>query len=302
MASKLELKNRSWLIRIGTGTGDDAIQFEGLDFQASIVKSLRPEPNKCSLTIFNLSPEHRAAIEQENIYDPKRIKGQKRTGQRKVAAGSPKFGKIRVEIEAGYLTTGRHLIARMDLRRALSNTDGPTVVTKIEGEDGGRSVLASRVSQSFPAGTTRLAVVRACAEALGLGTGNLIEVAAKLQQPYSAGTVLTGQASEELRGILRRAGLSYSIQNGVLQFRDVSAGRTTTAYLVDSQHGMVGSPERDAAGQLVVTTLLLPGVAPGAYIDLRAKHVQGVYRVNTVTYELDSAGTDWYSKLELVPG
>ncbi len=298
----VELRDRRWLIRIGTGEGDEALEFTGLDFTAQVVKSLRPEPNKCSLTIYNLSPQHRAAIEQENIYDPKRIKGQARTGQRRVAAGTPKAGRIRVELEAGYATTGRHLIARMDLRRALSNTDGATIETKIEGEDGGRSILASRVSQSFPPGTTRLAVVRACVEALGLGTGNLIEVAGKLQQPYSAGTVLSGQAADELRGILRRARISYSVQNGVVRFNDLDAGPSTTAFLLTSSTGMVGSPERDAAGQIVVTTLLLPGVAPGAYVRLESKHVTGTYKVNTVTYDLDSSGESWYSRLGLVPG
>lgn len=287
---------------MGTGDGTDAFEFSGLDIEFEIRKSLRPEPNKGSITIYNLSPEHRAIIEGENIYDPKRVRGQKRTGQRKVKAGSPKAGNIRVELEVGYKSTGRSLICRMDLRRGLSSDDGASAVTKIEGEDGGRSTLASRVSQSFPPGTTRLVVVKACAQALGLGLGNLIEVAPKLTQPYASGTVLHGQAAEELVGVLRRARITYSVQNGVLRFNDLDAGPTATAFVLNSQTGLVGSPERDAAGQLVVTTLILPTIAPGAYVKLEAKHVSGVFKVNAVTYRGAIHGQEWYAVCELVAG
>lgn len=293
-----DLVNRDWLIRV------DGLEFSELDCKFEVEKSLRPEPNKCSLTIYNLSDEHRSQIEQGNIYDPKRIKGVKQPAQRKVAAGTPKVGHIRVEIEAGYKTTGRHLIFRGDLRRALSSDDGTTTETKIEGEDGGRSILASRVSQSFPKGTPRIAVVKACAEAMGLGLGNLVAIAGKpaFQQPYTAGTVLHGQASAELSGVLRGARCTYSVQNGVLAFRDLDAGLTTTAFLLNSQTGMVGSPERDAAGMVVVTCLLLPTIAPGGYVQLEAKNTSGVFKIQKVTYSCDTSGQEWYAKLELVPG
>lgn len=296
-----ELINRRWRVRIGTG-GTDAIEFTDLDFKAEIVKSLRPEPNKCSITIYNLSLANRSAIEQANIYDPKKIKGQKKTGQPKQAANTPKRGNIRVEIEAGYATTGTHLIARMDLRRALSTNDGATVETKIEGEDGGRSILSSRVTQSFPPGSSKLQVVQACAAALGLGQGNIVEVAHKLQGKFPHGTTLNGQAAAELKNLLRRSRITYSVQNGVLRLRDLDAGNTAKAFVLSSGTGLVGAPERDAAGQIVATTLLLPTIAPGAYVQLDSLHVKGTYLVRTVTYSLDSSGQDWYSRLELVPG
>lgn len=297
----MDLLQRTWCVRIGT-EGEQALEFSELAVEFHIEKSLRPEPNKCKLVVYNLSPEHRSAVEAQNLYDPKRVKGQKRTGQPRRAANAPKPGKVRVEIEAGYLTTGRSLIFRGDLRRALSNVDGATAQTHIEGEDGGHSILASRVSQSFPAGTPKLAVVKACASAMGLGLGNLQAVAAKLSAPLRAGTAITGQASAELSGVLRAARISYSVQNGVLQFHDADAGLQTSGFVISSSTGMVGEPQRDSAGQLVVTTLILPSIAPGAYVQLQARNTQGVFKIVKVTYTGQSHGDEWYARLELVPG
>jgi hypothetical protein len=293
----MDLKGRTYRLRIA------GLEFEDLDITAQIKKSLRPEPNCASITIHNLSPEHQRQIEQLNLYDPKRIKGQHRDPRKpKVSGNVPKVGRIPVELEAGYVTTGRHLIFRGDLRRAITNTSDGTATTEIEGEDGGRSVLSSRVSQSFPAGTTRLVVVKACAEALGLGLGNIIQVAHLLQQPYTSGTVITGSAAAELGGVLRRAGVTYSIQNGVLQFLAAGQGLDVQAFYLDENTGMVGAPELDSSGQVVVTCLLLPTIAPGAFVQLQSQKTQGVYKVQTVEYDLDLAGQPWYAKLGLVPG
>jgi hypothetical protein len=293
----MELKNRKYRLTI------DGLQFEGLNFTAQIKKSLRPEPNCAQITVYNLSPDHQRQIEALNLYDPKRVKGQKRDPKKaKVSSSTPKLGRIAVELEAGYETTGMHLLWRGDLRRAVTTSDGSTATTELEGEDGGRSVISSRVQQSFPAGTTRYAVVEACAAAMGLGLGNIVSVAHLLQQPYTSGTLLSGQASAELSGVLRRPGITYSIQNGVLQFLAAGQGLNTTAFYLDSNTGMVGSPELDSSGQVVVTCLLLPTIAPGGFVQLQSKKTSGVFRIQTVEYDLELAGQAWYARLGLTPG
>lgn len=322
-------RDRVYRLRINT------IEFDKLDIDFSIKKTLRAEPNAAKITVKNLSPANRAAIEQLNLYDPKRVGTTKTstspTGTTTTtttvttppAAGSaaesaktsgtsarnrganraPKRGRIPVELEAGYVTTGKHLIFRGDLRRALTtnDTDG-TFTTEIEGEDGGRSTLSSRVNEAFPPGTTAVQVVRACAEAMGVGVGNILTAKGALQgKVFKHGTVLTGQAGAELAGVLRRLGLSYSIQNGVLAFRAAGKGLTPTGFVLSSETGLVGSPARDASGLVVATTLLLPSVAPGALIDLQSEQYRGSYMVQEVEYSGSTYGDEWYSTLELVP-
>lgn len=285
------LFKRDWKLRVG------GIDVTGLDFEAQVEKSLKPEPNKCSVSVYGLNQDTRRAIEALSIFDPKRA----RTRSRPTSVRAPKTGKIRVELEAGY-EGRRSLIFLGDLRRAITERDEAEVVTNIEGEDGGRSVLSSRVSQSFPPGTPVGAVVAACAEAMGVGLGNILEVMPQLTRVYSEGTVLDGNAADELKGVLRRAELTYSIQNGNLQFLRAGTGLPVEAFLITPETGLIGSPQRDATGLVLITTLLLPNIAPGAYVSLKSRDYSGTLRISRIEYSLSSFGTDWYAKCECLPG
>lgn len=306
-----EIKNKRWKIRIAQATATDgsavpAIEFETLQCDFEIKKSLRPEPNACKLTVYNLSPEHRAALEAMNLYDPKKVKGQKRAKKppaKKVQGPrAPKVGRIRVEIEAGYETTGLSLLFRGDLRRGISTHDGKTWKTSIEGEDGGRSVLSSRINESFPPGTSRATVVQALASALGVGLGNIRDVLPELSYSYTHGTVCTGQASEELKGVLRSSSITYSIQNGVLQFLPAGQGLERSAIVLSPTTGLVGSPRLDSSGAVLATALLVPDIAPGQYVVLDCKRHSGQYKIMSVTHKCSTSGDDWYHELELTPG
>lgn len=301
-----ELKQRIWRLVIGT-SDTTAVVVEQLDIEFKIKKTLRLEPNKAEVRVYNLHEDTRHAIERLNLYDPKKKPG-KRGG---ATAGSksakqpraPKVGRIRVELSAGYETTGLALLFRGDLRRAVSKQDGEDVVLEIEGEDGGRTVLSSRIRETFPAGTSLLQVVRACAEALGLGTGNLIEVQDELAlRSFSHGTTLYGSAADELKGVLRRAGIAYSIQNGVLQFRKAGPREVPTrAVLLNQDSGLIGSPEIDATGTVNAVSLLNPDITIGGYVQLQSRDFNQAYRVLSIEHVGQSAGNDWYHRLELAP-
>lgn len=79
------MQRRVWEVKVG------GISFTDLDCDFTIRKTLRPEPNTCSLTIFNLSASSRAALEALNVYTPR---GAKKTGLQ--------VGNIQTEVSAGY--------------------------------------------------------------------------------------------------------------------------------------------------------------------------------------------------------
>jgi hypothetical protein len=288
---------RIWKVQI------EDIVFDALDVEFEIKKSLRSEPNSCELLVYGLSEASRKSIESLNIYDPKRTKGEKRTTRVKKTPGrAPKTGKIRVEIHAGYEDTGLSLLFRGDLRRGVSKVDRPEVVFEIQGEDGGTAFLESRINESFPAGTHKVTVVRACAEALGLGLGNLRTVESALQGQYTHGTSASGPASSVLAGVLRGSRVTYSIQNGTLQFVQAGGGLSTIAIDLRQDTGLIGTPELDASGAVIAETLMIPDVAPGAYVQLTSKAFKGLYYVKEVVTKGDSSGGDWGHRLEMYPG
>jgi hypothetical protein len=296
-----ELFQRDWQVIVSREGRPMGLDVTELDMEWEVEKSLKPEPNKCSLKIYNLSADHRHLLESVNIYDPKKSKSSTAGSKATKTTKSIKTGNLRVEILAGYKETGKHLIFRGDLRRALSSVDGDkTWTTSIEGEDGGRSVLSSRISESFPKGTPLRVAVEKCADALGLGTGNILQVEGTLARTtFTHGTVLDGSASKELAGIIRRAGLRYSIQDGALLFLDVGKGRTRAAVKLDYASGLVMAPERDTAGLVIATSLLNPDLVVGNYVFLSSKDVLGTFLIEKVTYTCSTLGDDWYVRLEL---
>jgi hypothetical protein len=274
-----ELWRRAWDVTV------DGTRLDGLDVSFEVEKSTAREPNKATLRIWNLSPTRRQSLEGL-------------TTTRGAA-------RIRVEIVAGYKDQAG-LIFRGDLRSALTSRQGPDLVTTLEGEDGGRSVLSSRVSRSFPAGTTAAVVVRACAEALGVGLGNALDAVAQAQftgggNTFREGTTLSGQASEELHGLFRSLGLTHSIQNGVLQVQRRGQALQATAVRLAPETGLIGRPEVDVGGLVKLQSLMNPDIYPGRVLQLDPGpgiRPSGFFQAKKVIYRGDTAGNDWLCEVE----
>lgn len=275
-----ELFSRDWRVTV------DGLRLEGMDVAFKVEKSTKKEPNTCELRIWNLSSAHRQQLEGLSV------------------KGKNAQGRIRVEIEAGYVGR-RHLIFRGDLRRAVTKREGPDLVTEIEGDDGGFSLLRAQVDKSFPAGTPVHYVVQGCARALGVGVGNLAELASDLRTQgggtFPTGTVLSGPASVELDRVLRSCGYRWSVQNGVLQLQRPGRALGTVAVLLTSDTGLIGRPSADADGTLSLQALLIPDLYPGARVKLDTEDLKGVYGIEKAVYTGSSHGQEWYADLEVKP-
>lgn len=304
------LNERQWRVLVGGRQNDPnktaLLDVSDLDIEFRIRKNLEREPNTCQLKIYNLPQAFRRELEQINIHEPKTAAKKAQDRQDGASSGkrTPKPGNIPTVIYAGY-KDGMTLLFRGDLRRAVTNKQDAGYITEIEGEDGGRSVLAARVTRSIPPGTTIEAAVRYCAAALGLGVGNILDVQADLQRTFAAGSVLDGSAASELAGILRRVGIRYSIQNGVLQFLKGSKGAASLrvqAPVISQETGLVGAPARDATGEIIATCLLGPDIYPGGYVQLESENFpKGLYSIGTIEHIGSTFGTEWYHRMWLTP-
>lgn len=272
-----DLFQRDWLITV------DTLRTSGLDCSFNVVKDTTRKPNKCSLEVRNLPEDFRDRLDGLSV----------RAKQR---------GRIRVEIEAGY-SGARSLIFRGDLRTAESEQSGGTWTTRLEGEDGGRAVLQARVSRGYPPGTPVLTVVRDCAQALGVGLGNVEALAAAARTrggaTFRQGTVLTGNAAEELTGILRSCGLTWSVQDGVLSVLRAGQPLAATAVLLSAGTGLVDAPKPSPDGTISARSLIQPGLYPGGRVMLDTDKIRGTFGIKRINYKGDTAGRDWYADLVL---
>lgn len=257
----------------------DTLLITGLYVTFDVTKQLKRTPNTCELSVMNLSRAHREQIEA--------LSSKKAHGK----------GRIQTSLEVGY-PDQLELIFRGDLRHAASTKDGPTWTTKIEGDDGGRSVLSARVNQAFPPGATVGQVAIACAKAMGVGVGNLPDVLPQLRTKagttYPNGTAISGQAPEELQGILGSCGFTYSIQNGVIQVLKAGKALRGQAVLLTEDTGLVSTPTVSPKGIVSAIALIQPGLHPGGMVKIRSSTATGQYKVIQTKY----SAPDWYAHLE----
>lgn len=285
----MKLFGRKWAVQVGRE------RFEDIDMSFSVVKTSKPEPNTCDLTVYNLSAASRGTLAGTPLVPIPSSGGKKH--QRK---GIP------VRIEAGY-EDADSLIWSGDLRTVESTHDGADWVTALGSGDGEEAYQRSRVNLSFGREASIATVVTALAAALGLGPGNLplylprLLLSATAAQITAHGIVISGSAADQLTYIAQSVGLEWSIQDGVIQFTERGLPTLGSALLISQLTGMVGEPSIDNEGVVTVKMLMLPNVVPGGVIVIASTNVVGNYRIEKATYEGDTSGQPWYITCECKP-
>lgn len=291
-----ELFGRKWAVTVGTTRITD------LDVTFEIEKTLKDEPNTCSLTVYNLSEDQRAALEELN--DPGKAVSTLATSKVKIAARKVVTKGIPVQIEAGYENDGAlSLLWLGDLRTAHSHHDGPDWVTVLESGDGEKAWQNARIHVSFGPKTPVLTVLTALVREMGLGEGNLAQVAKTLEvtgtgRLLTRGCVLSGRVQDELGAWCRSADLEYSIVDGAIQFVNRGKALAATAIRLSAETGMIGAPSVDIDGNLKARMLMMPDVRPGRLVVVDAERVKGNYKIEKAKWHGDSAGADWFIEIE----
>jgi hypothetical protein len=285
-------------VQAGGGiSGDVALSTTEHDIKFEITKSIKSEPNKCKLTIYNLSEEQRAAIEElvpvaptGNIEDKKKAR---------VAARKQALRGVPVKIEAGY-GGDNSLLWIGDLRTAKSEYNAPDWVTELESGDGEKVWQNARVNVSFGPSTPLDDVFTALVRELKIGEGNLAKIKKAMRidkKIIPQGTVLSGPVATILTDWCRSADLEWSIQDGAIQFLDRGKALAERAIYVSSDSGMIKSPTVDVDGILTVEMLMVPDIRPGRLIVVESRRIKGNFKCETIVWNGDSSGNEWSVKI-----
>jgi hypothetical protein len=242
-----------------------------------VTKTLSKDPNSAEIKVYNLSDATRAGLAGKGA---------------------------KVLLQAGYDQTLAQVFLG-DARFIESKREGVEWVTTFECGDGARSYQHARVSESFAGGVSVSDVVSKIGAATGLDVGNLSGVAPSLTGQYTQGYTAHGPAYKELEKVLKAAGYELSTQDGTLQV--LAPGETTTepVVILDSDSGLIGSPEMGSAekkgGKAVLSakSLLQPFFRPGRRVRVKSRQYSGDFKAVKVEHEGDTAGGNWYSNLEL---
>lgn len=255
--------------------GANGIEITDLRITFNVERSLKKNPNPCSIKITNLSPD-----------------------SRKLLSNKP----VRINLEAGYDGVSRLLFIG-DMRYAHTTQDGPDIITSIECGDGDRVYRSARARASYGKGTTVKKVLRDLANSIGQDLPENIAASRELDRQLAEGTVLFGPVRNELTRLIAPFGYSWSLENGKLVI--LKDSETDGEYTISEETGMIGFPEvgsPDRMGKppnISVKCLLFPELRPGARINLKSKYLSGPYKIERVVHTGDTHGDSWETEVEL---
>lgn len=256
---------------------DNGIEITGLRVRAEITKTISKAPNRCELTITNLSDRERAELQ---------------------------VGPTTILVEAGYDGVLRQIFLGHLKAAPLVVREGGDRDTRLQLLDGGRAYAAARINRSYKAGTPLRTILRDAAAALGWTLPRAFEASRELDQQLAAGLALEGSAADELTRLLAPYGYGWSVQDGKLQILRDDQTREEQAWLIDdNERGLIGEPtieppERGKRAKLKFRCLLFPELVPGGKVQLDTSGVRGLHRMLEVKHLLDTRGPEWYTDVE----
>jgi hypothetical protein len=176
-------------------------------------------------------------------------------------------------------------------------------MTVLSSGDAEEAHQKARIVASVKRDAKAAEVLELVAKSLGVRDGNLSDAVAKIRSSgvadrYAEGAVFAGQSSRELTEVCRSLGLTWSVQDGALQFLELGQALSGSAILLSPSTGLVGSPTLDGKGVLSAKSLIIPDLFPGRLIVVESEGVRGGFRVERTIHTGDTAGVDWYVEIE----
>lgn len=261
--------------------------------------------NTGSLTIYNLNDEHKAVLNAEGCY---------------------------VQILAGYSNAIGTIFAGgiSDTEEDISDTDRSIKVNLIDG------FINNDIpgSVSLNGDVTCRQAMEAIVSQMEYESAVVSDEAAKLLDAahYSNGYVFVGKLRAGLQNIVRKAGCTFSCQNGVLQVFTKDSPISSQAYELDAEHGLIGVPKKISISDTNTTKgkssgtsstsstkksgskgttkkgipgyqinfLINPAIGVNDLIMLKSKVKSGAFRVHKLSIKADNYTDDWTCTAEIL--
>lgn len=263
-------------VEIGAKTASQPMP---LHIAFSLQKSDLETQNSGKLTIWNLNDQHLAVLNQKDCA---------------------------LSLRAGY---GNHLslIFAGIISIASTSIDGADRKTEIEVIDNLVEIRDTYVSVAYIGKVNWKTIFDAVAAQMGVAieysyNASFVDV--------SNGYTYVGLAKNILSKGCDCCGLSWSLQNGVLQVKKPNDVMSKSVYVLNKASGLIGIPARVVVSEDETTGanklgwdveyLLNGAINIDDYIKLESKTVTGYFRVYSVEMQGDNISGDWLCKARLL--
>jgi hypothetical protein len=261
--------------------GGDGFIITGLKIAFEIEKTDSADPNKGKIQIWNLSEDNSNKV---------------------TVAGN------HITLKAGYEDETIGAIFFGDVVKGRRYRDGNDFCTELEVFDGRTSVMSGQVSVSYAKNTEVMTIVQAYLDAIGLpfkGQDNIPS-----GEKYAHGYAFIGMASEGLRDVLCKVGLTYTIQNEMVYIHKPGQAAEKTGLKLTPKTGLLTTPQpvsdktsddeasTEATNRWSFSAMLFPELLPGAACKVESSTLNGEVVLKTAKYSGDNWDGDFKVELE----
>ncbi len=257
---------------IGFGTNELHIQF-------SVEKSDVASPNTAKISIWNLNPAHKAALEEKDCI---------------------------VTLNAGY-RGNTPMVLTGTVTNVVTEDDGADQKTTIDVLDGRKELRDSYVTLGYLQSTDSKLILQDAAGQMGLPITFSPGASFKPLESYS----YVGLAKNVLDKVCASNNLTWTIQNGVIQVTKPNEPISTVAHLISPQTGLIGSPKKltqseknsgsaeenssknKAQAGWEIRYFLNAAIGVNDLVQLQSKAASGIFRVKSVKMQGDNMAGDW---------
>lgn len=235
--------------------------------------------NTGKVTIWNLNKIHRSVLEQDDCV---------------------------LSLRAGY-GTRLHLIFAGIVSFATTTIEGADRMTEIELVDNLVQIRDTYVTISYRGKVNWKTIIEDVAGQMGVVVSYSYNAEfVDIPNGYS----YVGQGKNILDKGCECCGLTWSIQNGVLQIKKPGDVMNREVYILSADSGLIGTPERvvvsdsDSSGEKQmgwdVQYFLNGAINIDDYVRLESKEVTGYFRVYSLDIQGDNISGDWLCKARLL--
>ena len=245
-----------WIREVNLKAGDKEFTGDKFDIDFRVPFSTKEEPDISEVKIFNLSQSTISSIES----------------------------KAYVILNAGYKGDVGNILSGK-IESINTEWQGVDKITTIKVSDGGFEWRDTKTQKTYQAGSTAKYIMNDLASMLGL---EVAEISPKKDIVYQLGKSISGSVEAALRRLVKDTESKMYINKGRLYIRDKNKG-TETGFLLNSEHGLIGSPEKideeDEKGNKTikykVQSLLNHKISTDSLIQIESKTINGNYRVES---------------------
>ena len=275
-------RDRNYLLRVGV-PGKESLAISGLQCTFKVQKSSdnKKKGNHASVSIYNLSEDHRKLIEHDDAV---------------------------ISLDVGYADTGLHELFSGEVTDAETNRSGEDIVTTFTLDTVFSGLNHKILSKLISPNTTLQELFKQVAKEMPDITQTKFS-GPTLQRKVIDGYPVSGSPRQILTEVCDAYGLEWQIDSGILYVTDVTYSFMTDkqAFVLNEMSGLIGRPEEDEIEKsrskkdkkkrgrrgLKIKCLLNPLIKTGGLIKLEFGDMSGVYKVIDASHDGEIYGNSW---------